>query len=224
MPEEQQGRFLPLTCDAPFLVSSFKVPRRPAGITSLDTPDAPGYLSEEIGLTFWYWDSDAGSADYFYHNITPGHPPVSAPDVPLVVERKFRMAFKGCPYFSPFNVGPGSGLSLAINTTNRNGFIGPRLELHRLCARSFYPSTTPGIMELEWEASLKSSTDKEKDREIFFGVADVLYFGTYPLVLVDENEFATAFLEVVKGGMDLVLVLWDEGFHGELPLGGKVLN
>ena len=224
-PEGQPGRCWLPAFDALLLATPPKVPRWPAGITSLDAPDAPGYLSEEVGLTLWYWNSEAGNVDSLYHRITPEHFPISAPDVPLAVERRFRMAFEGNPWFSTFTIGYRSGLSIAISCTNRyEDCVEPRQKLRHLCVRSFYPSPTPGVMDLEWESFLKSSTDREKARSLYPAKTDVVHFDTFPHVLTDPDELATAFLEKTPEGVFLVLVLWDDRFHGELPLGGEVLN
>ena len=221
--KKQRGRSSSPPREAPLLASSFKVPRCPAGITTPDTPGAPGYLGEEIGLTLW--NLDAGNVCSFYHRIIPDQPPASAPDVPLAVEREFRMAFRGALYCSPFSVGSRSGLSLTMDFTGRNeDFEGTRLMLYRLSVRSFYPSATPGVMDLEWETCLKSPKDNREARGLYSVNRNVLNFNTFPVMETDENELASAFLELRSGGVDLVLVLWDDGFHGKLPLGGKVLN
>ena len=224
--KKQRGRSSSPPREAPLLASSFKVPRCPAGITTPDTPGAPGYLGEEIGLTLW--NLDAGNVCSFYHRIIPDQPPASAPDVPLAVEREFRMAVKGKgnPCSPPATVGSRSGLSLTIDLIIRHEAL--RWEhriLSRLCVRSFYPSTTPGVMDLEWESYLRSSNDREKLRVFCTNTNMMNRFSTRPL-LIDEDELGIALLEEVKEGVDLVLLLWDDRFHGELPraLGGKVLS
>ena len=223
--EKQQGRSWYPPREAPLLASSFKVPRCPAGVTSLDTPDTPGCSGEEIGLALWHWDSSDGNVYSSYPSITPDDPPAIAPDVPLAVEREFRIPVKGNPYFPPFTAGSGPGLSLTIDFTGRHeDFQGRRQKLYELCVRSFYPSNTPGVMDLEWETRLKSSSDKGKTRGLYSANTNILNRNTYLLSLIGENEIGTAFLEVVEGGMDLVLALWGDGFPGKLPLGGKVLN
>ena len=222
--KKQQGESSCPPREAFFLADLFKVPRCPAGITSLDAPDTPGYLSEEIGLALW--NMGAGNVHSFYSTITPDRPPIIAPDVPLAVEREFRMAIKGNPRYLPFAVGSRSGLSLTIDFTGRcEEFEGLREKLYRLCVRSFYPSATPRVMDLEWESHLRSSSDRRETRRIFFTNTNVMNRDPSPYLLIDENELGTAFLEAVQGrALELVLLLWDDKFHGELPLGGRVLN
>ena len=222
--EKQQGRSCSPPRGASLLASSFKVPRYPAGITTSDTPGAPGYLSEEIGLALW--NVGAGNVYSFYSTVTPDHPPVLARDAPLAVEREFRMAaeHEGDSGFYPFRVGSRSGLALTIDFSGyEERSWGRKRVLYQLSIRSFYPSATPGVMDLEWESCLKSPGDRGKTRGLFLVNTSIFNF-THPTMLTDENGLGTAFLEVIRGGTDLVLVLWEDGFHGELPLGGKVLN
>ena len=226
--KKQQGRSRSPLREARFLANIFKVPRCPAGITSLDTPDTPGCLSEEVGLRYWDWGEDTGNVYSFCRSITPDHHPIMAPDVPLAVEREFRMAVKekGNPCSPPATVGSRSGLSLTIDLIIRyEALRWEHRKLSRLCVRSFYPSTTPGVMDLEWESYLRSSNDREKLRVFCTNTNMMNRFSTRPL-LIDEDELGIALLEEVKEGVDLVLLLWDDRFHGELPpaLGGKVLS
>ena len=210
--------------EAHFVANLFRAPRCPAGITSLDTPDTPGCLSEEVGLRYWDWDEDMGNFYSFCRSITPDRPPIMAPDVPLAVEREFRMAVKWSPRSPPFAVGSRSGLSLTIDYTGRHeNFDGHHQRLSRLCVRSFYPSTTPGVMDLEWESHLRSSNDRGVTRRLFCSITYMYNRYTTRPFLIDENELGTAFLEAVEGGVELVLLLWDDRFHGELPR-GTVLN
>ena len=226
---EQQSRSRPLTLEVP-LASTFKVPRCPAGITSLDTPDTPGYLGEEIGLTLWHWNSEAGNV-YSYHSIVPDHPPASGPDAPLAVEREFRVAFTGTPCYSPFNVGFRSGLSLTMDVPSLIKYLGRSPILvgspmipYELRVRCFYPSATPGVMDLDWETRLKSSRDKRKTQKIYITNRKYMDFEKFlHMAVIDGSELATAFLGLGSGVMELVLVLWEK-LHGELPLGSTVLD
>ena len=221
--ENQRGIPWSPTLELSPLASAFKVPRCPAGLNFPDTPNTPGYLGEEMGLTLW--NSGTGNACSFYHRIVPDHLPVIAPGVPIAVERELRMPFGGASRLSPFTVGPRSGLSLNMDFTGRREYIeGRPLIQYQLCIRSFYPSATPGVMNLEWETCLKSSKDARSTRMLYSLNRNVDNFNTFPLIVVNEDEPATAFLEWNSGGMDLVIILWGEGFKGELPLGGKVLN
>ena len=221
----QPGISQPLTLETP-LVCSFKVPRCPAGITSLDTPGAPGYLGEEMGLTLWHWNSDAGDVYSSYHSIIPDHPPTSASDARLVVEREFRIAFRGTPCCSPFNAGFRSGLSITMDALGeKTVFEGIRVISYKIRVRGFYPSATPGVMDLDWETHLKSSEDRRERREILSVNREFLDLSICPLmVVIDESELATIFLDMSEGVTELVLLLWDDGFHWELPSGGEVLN
>ena len=222
--KKQQGRPRSPPREAPVVATLFRAPRCPAGITSLDTPDTPGCLSEEVGLRYWDWGEDTENVYSFCRSITPDRPLIMAPDVPLVVEHEFRMAVKWRPRPPPFAVGSRSGLSLTIDFTGcHEHFEGHHQRLSRLCVRSFYPSTTPGVMDLEWESPLRSSNDRGETRRLFCLITYVCNRYTTRPFLIDENELGTAFLEPVEGGVDLVLLLWDDRFHGELPR-GTVLN
>ena len=217
--------------DSFHLVSSLKVPRCPVGITSLDAPDAPGYLSEEIDLALWYWDPEDGNVHSSYRSVIPDRPPTSAPDAPdapLAIECEFRATFRRDPCCSPFNAGFRSGVSLTLETTGKKNYDRRRLLPYQLCVRGFRPSDTPGVMDLDWETRLKSSQDKRQTREILSVKREDMHTGKSPefpiMTVIDEGEFATAFLDLGPGVAELVLVLWDDWFHGELPLWGKVLN
>jgi hypothetical protein len=113
-----------------------------------------------------------------------------------------------------------------MDFTGRNeNFEGTRLMLYQLCVRSFYPSAiTPGLLDLEWESCIKSSNDNTQTRQLYSANRNVFNFNMFPVMEIDENELGGAFLELRSGGVDLVVVLWDEGFQGKLPLGGKVLS
>ena len=222
--KEQRGSWR-LTGGTPPLASLFKVPRCPAGINSLDTPDTPGYLGEEIGLTLWNWNWDASGFYSSYHIIIPDYAPASAPDAPLAIEREFRTTFRGTPCYSPFSVGFRSGISLTMDfTSQREQYEGGQLMPYQLRVRCFYPSSTPGVMGLDWEKTLKSSKSGRKTREILSVNKDSPGYDDFPLMVVDEGELSTAFLDLSLEKANLVLLVWGEGFHGQLPLGGKVLN
>ena len=220
---EPQDGLWPFNLRAP-QASSFKVLHRPSGINSLDTPDAPGYLGEDIGLALWHWDPGARNAYSSYHKIVPAHPPTSTPNAPLAIRPELRMASRET-LCSPFNLGFHSELSLFMDVTPRPKYsMGKQVMLYKFRVRGFRPSATSGITEIDWETRLMSSQDRTKSREILFVGKDVMGFSIYPLMVTDEGELATAFLDMSSGEMELVLLLWDDGFHGELPLGGRVFN
>jgi hypothetical protein len=71
---------------------------------------------------------------------------------------------------------------------------GLRLMFNHLCLRGFYPSATPGVMDLEWQTYLKSPNDNGQAWELCSGSSVYSNSGTNNDICGDE--FASAFLEL----------------------------
>jgi hypothetical protein len=205
--------------DPACLASAFKVSRSPTGITSVDDPTAPEYESERIGLAFWQPDPRSELGISSYHNLIPDQL-ASAPRVPLTADGECRIGGKESSLpLSPFVVQGRSGLSFTMDRTSCSKRIrGMHMNLNHLCLRGFYPSTTPGIMDLEWETYLKSPNSSKQIRQL---CSEGPPRSSFRITTKDfcGDEYASAFLESREGDVYVVLVVWDEPFHGEVMNG-----
>ena len=146
--------------------SVFKVPRSPTGIAAADDPASIGYEGERIGLAFGEVDSSGRVAVSSYHNLIPDKL-AGASRVPLTADGECRMPYEAvsAQHPPPFAFQGRSGISFTLTTFpgegGGGGVRGPG-EAHNdshVTIRSFYPSTTPGVMELEWETFISPSND-----------------------------------------------------------------
>jgi len=211
--------------ESDILATTFKVPRFPHVISSVDAPDTPGYESEDVGLALWELEDRSGRATSYYHKLSPETHPKPTADASLTADLEYRLPEKASSSSlpAPFTVKGRAGLSFTIDFTGRNeDFEGTRLMVYQLRIQGFYPSDIPGVMERDWESCLKIGGAAGRTRGFYSANRNVSYTNMLPAVKVVEDEMAIAFLKLAQDGADLVVAIWDEPYEGKV-LGGAVL-
>lgn len=213
------------------LTLSFKVPRLPGGLECTDTGEA-----EEAALVLWELEDHTDQATAHYHTLSSAAlSRVRGADSPIAADVQYRIQSQSAETGlrpAPFAVKTRDSMSFTMDFTGRNEDFGDtRLMLYRLRIQAFYPSPTePGVMELAWGSCLKKSeapdgdsdsdsdSDAEsrkrntKNRGIYSASRNVSYLNYYGMEVVGD-ERAVVFLELKEGGMDLVIVVWDDPFE-----------
>ena len=192
--------------------SIFKLPRSPAGIAVADDPATLEYESEKIGLAFWGMDrSGSGIAISSYHYLTPDEH-AGASRVPLTADGECRIYCKTSEGEDPppFVVQRRSGLSFTLDYTPRESCVPLRPHGYKyLTLHSFHPSTTPGLLELEWKAYIRSWDNSGSIQAYYNGFRE----RPPPFQDICGDEFATAFVQYREGRLYVVLAVWDEPFQ-----------
>lgn len=202
------------------LTTTFKVPRLPGGLD--DSADE----AESAALVLWELEDHTDKATAHYHTLSTAALNARTAEEPLPADTQYVLPSTHSAFGetgqrpAPFTVKTKDALSFTMDFTGRNeDFEGTRLMLYHLKIQGFYPSPTdPGVMDLAWESSLKEADTArvqrrdKKSRGIYSSNRNVTYQNYYGMEVVGD-ERAVVFLELKEGGMDLVVVVWDEPFE-----------